>query len=147
MAQRYKEKNIVDQGLGQSAFIEKVGYIYESVAPSTGTTRTPWIALYFAVSSDGGTVSLGNTGNLRMVIEYTDGSSTNLTNDSEPFSNISISTLKWVQLRADGEVYAFSNNAPTAATVVPDSATASSRARLGLSTSKTVKDVVGYWTP
>ena len=130
----------IDRQVLERVYINEVRTILETVASPIGVgSDAPYIGVYVELETRTGVAQdLGSAGSFRLQIGYTNATSSNLVQDDAPFSvSGAIPTASgWFVIRGDGKFYPVAN-APTAATVVAQSASAASRERLAYSASLT----------
>lgn len=137
---------------GDADFTEFVA-VYEPIAASIGVgSNTPYVALHGRIQSNSGTIvqaNIGTNGSHRFVSTYTDGSQENHSSDDSPLSAVTnlSTTNRWFTLYADGKWRQRNTNAtPTASDDGTANASASSRSRFALNSSKTPDRIRYYWT-
>ena len=148
MAQRLATLDIVpDFSLGSNVVATEVAAIIETDAEPIGVgADTPWVAIFVKVQSSGSARNLGNSGRLRVALTYEGNTAEALTLDAAPFSAFgAIATAgEWAVVRADGKCRR--HVAPTADTVVAQSASDSARERIAIDAGKSPATMNFWWT-
>lgn len=148
MARSWYSGNPRDFDIGARSEIQELGLVHEPDAPTSGHVRTPYVACYLLVDVKSGLPeALGNTGALRLSVEYTDGTRTTLVENLTPFSGYTIPTSpSWVVVKENGQVANYSGTPTSSAVPNPtDSSNTASNERFAIDASKTVNFVLTEW--
>ena len=138
MAQALYTNDITDFSIGTRSEIVQLALVHEPDGAN------PYVGVFLQVQATGSVDTLASAGRLRIVAEFTDGSSQTLTDSDSPFTNYVIPTqTAWVLVHGDGRVAA--EAAPSASSSITYSSTASANEQLRYG-SKTLQSVAYYWT-
>lgn len=113
---------------------------------------TPYIGVFMAAQSVGETDlnPPAGAGRLRIVLNYSDNTSTEVAMDDDPFSEVpSIPKVAplWLVVRGNGKVRQFgSGRKPTSASVLAQSSSPAANERLPAASGKTLVNVTAFWT-
>ena len=133
---------------GRSSIIA-LASIYQNVAESTGQSGETrrWVAVYMRRQATGSReVPSASQGAYRIEAVYTDNSTEDLIDSDSPGTSPVETTAKWFVSDDAGQLDPITQTSITTSINPTATALASTRQRLGLSATKTPKEIKVYWT-
>lgn len=153
MAQRVQTLDLnPDVAFGTRARFQYAAMILQTVSSDidgNSANNAPYVGVFVRCDVSASPAETPD-GTLEIVAQYTDGSESTLISAVNPFDSpgASIDTDdEWYIVRANGKAYGRGTATPTAATAIAANASAASRERLPLDSTKTLAYLAIYWTP